>query len=273
MSSFNFLGKQVHYEVDGLGTPLIILNGIMMSTKSWQPFIPTLSEHFQVIRLDFFDQGTSDKLFNEKYTQRIQVDLVEALLNHLGIDKVDVVGISYGGEVALQFAIYCSSRVNRLLLFNTAPNTNAWLTEIGRAWMDTGKTRNGEHYYRTTIPVIYSPHFYEEQLDWMKKREQVLIPIFSNLEFLDQMERLTLSAESFDVRSQLHLIHCPTLIISAEEDYLTPLPNQEYLHKNIKDSLWMKIPYAGHASMYEKPLLFTTLITGFFGVKDTIYHI
>jgi pimeloyl-ACP methyl ester carboxylesterase len=119
--------------------------------------------------------------------------------------------------------------------------------------------------------VIYSPHFYEERLDWMKKREQVLIPIFSNATFLDQMERLTLSAESYDVRDDLHKIICPTLIISAEEDYLTPLPNQDYLQSHIKDSLWMKIPFAGHASMYEKPLLFTTLITGFFGVKDTTY--
>jgi len=273
MSFFSYLGKQVHYEADGEGFPIIILNGIMMSTKSWQPFMPTLSEHFQVVRLDFFDQGTSDKMKSETYTQSIQVDLIHALLSHLGIDKIHVVGISYGGEVALQFAIQYPNQIGRLLLFNTAPNTNAWLTEIGRSWIETGKTRNGSHYYKTTIPVIYSPHFYEERLDWMKKREQILIPIFSNPEFLDQMERLTLSAESYDVRNQLSQITCPTLIISAEEDYLTPLPNQEFLHSHIKDSLWMKIPFAGHASMYEKPLLFTTLITGFFGVKDTIYNI
>ncbi len=273
MSSFGYLDHQIHYEIEGTGKPVLILNGIMMSTKSWQPFIPTLIEHFQVIRVDFLDQGQSDLLIGKNYTQEIQVDLVKALLDHLEIKFINLCGISYGGEVALAFSIKYQSYVDRLMLFNTAAYTSPWLKDIGRGWMAAGKTRDGQHYYQTTIPVIYSPHFYESKIEWMKKREQVLIPVFSNPVFLDQMERLTLSAESFDVRDSLSLITCPTFIISAEEDYLTPVDNQLYLHQHIKDSLWIKIPFAGHASMYEKPLLFTSLLIGFFGALNTTYSI
>ena len=57
---FEFKGHKVFYEVDGKGKPLIITNGIMMSTKSWIYCLETMTPLFQVIRVDFFDQGQSD---------------------------------------------------------------------------------------------------------------------------------------------------------------------------------------------------------------------
>lgn len=273
MSSFKFQGKEVFYLVEGQGKPIVILNGIMMSTKSWAPFVNSLTSQNQLIRLDFFDQGQTEKLTNESYTQMIQVELLKALLDHLKLNQVSIVGISYGGEVAVLFAITYPSSVDRLLLFNTTAYTSPWLKEIGRGWIEAGKTRNGQAYYQTTIPVIYSPHYFESKLEWMKNREKVLIPIFSNPVFLDAMERLTLSAESYDVREKLHLITAKTLIVSAEEDYLTPMYNQTYLFNHIKDSELVKIPKAGHASMYERPLLFTSLVLGFVNVIDTTYQI
>ena len=273
MSAFYHNNKKIHYEVDGEGKPILILNGIMMSTKSWDPFMSSLIDHFRVIRLDMFDQGESAKLEGETYTQDLQVDLIKGLLMHLSIDQIDLVGISYGGEVALSFAAKYRRNVRRMVLFNSAPNTNAWLKEIGRGWIEAGKTRNGLAYYQTTIPVIYSPHYYERRIDWMENRKKTLVPIFSDPGFLDAMERLTLSAESYDVRGDLDNITAPTLLISAEEDHLTPEPNQHYLAERMKNAEWVKIPKTGHASMYERPLLFTTFIVGFLDVKETTYAI
>ncbi|MFA5419459.1 MAG: alpha/beta hydrolase, partial [Bacteroidales bacterium] len=263
----------INYSIEGQGKPILILNGIMMSTKSWTSFVHSLSQQNVLIRLDFFDQGQSTKLPNEIYTQEIQVDLIQGLLEHLQIKKVNLVGISYGGEVALQFAIKYPDLVERMVLFNTTAYTSPWLKDIGRGWIAAGKTRNGQAYYQTAIPVIYSPHYYESKLEWMKKREALLVPIFSNPEFLDAMERLTISAESYDVRDKIHLVQAKTLIVSAEEDYLTPLDNQKYLYEHIPGSEWIKIPVSGHASMYERPLLFMTLVLGFINVADTEYAI
>ena len=273
MSFFETQGKQIHYESDGKGLPVLICNGIMMSTKSWIPFVPSLSEHFRVLRLDFYDQGESAILEGETYTQDIQVELIKVFLEHLNLEKVSIVGISYGGEVALAFAAKYPQKVDRLVVFNSCSYTNPWLKDIGRGWIKSGKTRNGQHYYQTTIPVIYSPTFYESHLDWMKRREAVLLPIFSNPEFLDRMERLTLSAESYDIRPDLQKIIAPTLVVSAEEDYLTPIANQEALVKELVRGEWIKIPGAGHASMYEKPYLFTSLVIGFLLAKETTYTI
>lgn len=63
------------------------------------------------------------------------------------------------------------------------------------------------------------------------------------------------------------------MIIAADEDYLTPIQNQRYLHDHIKGSELVIIPGAGHASMYEKPMLFVTFILGFVNALDATYKI
>jgi pimeloyl-ACP methyl ester carboxylesterase len=274
MSIFKYQDKNIFYELDGLDSSpkLLILNGIMMSTRSWQPFVNTLSENFQLIRLDFFDQGQSDKL-DYFYKQDIQIELLKAFLDYLNLEKINLAGISYGGEVALSFAVKYPEYINRLMLFNSGAYTNPWLKDIGDGWIKAGKKGDGDLYYKTTIPIIYSSKFYEEKIEWMKKREKILNPIFSNPDFLNAMERLTRSAESFDVRDKLQELDLDCMIVTAEADNLTPKKDQEYLYKNIKNSKWVIIPEVGHASMYEEPVIFTTLLTGFFLIKDTSYQI
>ncbi len=259
--------RQIYYDVTGQGKPILLLNGIMMSTKSWDPFVPILSENNQLIRLDFFDQGQSDPL-DFVYDQHIQVEVIESLLSHLKIQRISVVGISYGGEVAILFAQKHIDCVERLVLFNTTSYTSPWLLEIGKQWKSIGKTRDGQTYYQATIPVIYSPTFYENHLEWMKKRERYLIPIFSNPKFLDAMERLITSAESYDARGGLITMTCPTLIVSGDEDYLTPIENQKELKERIPNAEMIILPKVGHASMYEKPVLFVSLILGFVNAKE-----
>jgi 3-oxoadipate enol-lactonase len=272
MATFTHQGQTVHYVKEGAGEPILILNGIMMSTKSWEPFVGSLTAHNTLIRLDFFDQGASARMTGP-YTQDVQSDLVEGLLDHLGIEKINIVGISYGGEVALLFAVNHPDRVRRLVVFNATSYTSPWLKDIGRQWIAIGKTRDGQTYYKATIPVIYSPTYYETNLEWMRRREALLVPLFSNPEFLDAMERLTLSAESYDVRKSLDVIDAPTLIVAADEDYLTPLPNQRALKQMIRDSELVILPGVGHASMYERPKLFVALILGFINQDQTSYTI
>ena len=105
MAEFVFEGKKVYYEIHGeKGEPIVVLNGIMMSTLSWKPFIKDFSKNNVLILVDFLDQGRSDRM-TESYDHSIQVRLVDALVDVLPYDKVNVMGISYGGEIAIQYAL------------------------------------------------------------------------------------------------------------------------------------------------------------------------
>lgn len=261
MARFVFQDKSVYYEEYGKGRPIVVLNGIMMSTISWAEFVEPFSANNRLILLDMLDQGRSERMTGP-FSQAIQVDVVLALLDHLGLDRVCMMGISYGGEVALRFAVEHGDRLERLLLFNTAARTGAWLKDIGDGWNKA--VGDPEAYYLTTIPIIYSPKFYRENHDWMEQRRKALMPVFGNKGFIDSMVRLTNSSADYDITQRLGEITTPAMVVSGMEDYLIPMAEQRYIADHIPNCQYVIIPDCGHASMYEKPVVFTALTLGFF---------
>jgi len=177
-------------------------------------------------------------------------------------------GISYGGEIAIQYALAHPERVRRLILCNTCGRTSPWLKKIGDGWNEVAKTGNGYAYYLTTIPVIYSTAFFEEHADWMEGREAYLTAYFSRPEVLQALIRLTDSSVGYDVVDRLHEITCPTLILSSSEDALVPPTEQQLLHEKIKGSVYLTLNGSGHASMYENPAAFAALVLGFTNLRD-----
>jgi pimeloyl-ACP methyl ester carboxylesterase len=267
MSFLDFKGKKVYYETYGQGKPIVLLNGIMMSTVSWEAFKSVLTANNQLILVDFLDQGRSDKMEGIAYTQDIQVEVLKALFDELKFKKVNIVGISYGGEVALEFSVKYEEYVDKMALFNTTAKTSAWLRDIGIAW--NRSVGDPLDYYCTTIPVIYSPEFYNEKSEWMSNRKALLTEkVFNQKPFMDSMIRLTESAENHDVTDKLPNIKIKTLIVGCENDYITPLAEQKKLHELIKTSELVILPGTGHGSMYERPVLFATLILGFINMAQ-----
>ena len=267
MAEMIFQGKKVHYEVHGSGgEPIVLLNGIMMSTASWKPFIDCMTKHNTLVLVDFFDQGQSERM-TESYDHSIQVALLDAVLEEVSAqiwyEKFNIMGISYGGEVTIQYALQHPNRVRRLVLANTCGRTSSWLKKIGDGWNEVAKTGNGYSYYLTTIPVIYSTKFYEDRAAWMDGREAFLTAHFSKPEVLQALIRLTDSSVSYNVVDRLHEITCPTLIISSSEDVLVPPTEQQLLHEKIKGSVYVTVNGSGHASMYEAPEAFAALTLGF----------
>ncbi len=268
MAEFIFKDKKVYYEVHGeYGEPIVLLNGIMMSTNSWKPFIDVMTANNVLVLVDFFDQGQSERM-TEPYTHEIQVELLHALLTRLPYERYTIMGISYGGEVAIQYALAHPDNVRRLVLANTCGRTSDWLRKIGDGWNEVAKTGSGYAYYLVTIPVIYSTQFYEDRAEWMANREGFLTNYFSNPAVLEALIRLTDSSRDYNVVDRLGEIKCPTLIISSSEDVLVPPTEQELLHEKIKHSMYVTVNGSGHASMYEMPEAFASLVLGFANQLD-----
>lgn len=266
MTKVDFKNYQIHVEVYGKGQPLIILNGIMMSTKSWQPFIKDFSKNNQLVLIDFLDQGQSSKLENIQYDQSLQVEALHAVVKKLKLENINLLGISYGGEVAIQYALKYRDLVDKLLLFNTTAWTSPWLKEIGHAWKMA--SYSGKSYYATTIPVIYSPSFYTNNLDWIENRKKTLIPIFDDKDFINSMNRLTDSAENYDKRKEILSLKTKTLVVSSDTDFVTPILEQKLIVESLENADHIIIPNCGHASMYEAPVLFKSLVLGFISDQE-----
>lgn len=256
---------EINYEIYGEGEPLLMLNGIMMSSASWRPFSDVLKKR-KLILIDLIDQGLSQKGKNE-YTQEMHVEIIKEFLDNLGLKRIDLFGISYGGEVAMQFALKYQDYLSSLILSNATCYTSKWLKGIEELWDYAAGTHDGKVFFRATMPYIYSAKFYEENNDWLKEREELFCKVFT-VEWYEGFRRAIRSASGLNIEDELHKIKVPTLIIGADKDILIPLPCQIKIHERIENSKMIIIKDAGHAAMYEKPYEFASVLIGFLSVYE-----
>ena len=107
-------GINLYFETHGSGRPLILLHGGLGSGEMFGPILPALTERHQVIAPDLQGHGrTSD--IDRPIDIRFMADDIAALIDHLGLDRPDVVGYSLGGGVALQTAVKHPAKVGRLV--------------------------------------------------------------------------------------------------------------------------------------------------------------
>ena len=267
MPYFLFAGHQVFYEDHGEGSPLLVLNGVFMSTASWEPFIPVFSRHNRLLLLDFLDQGKSGRMA-QAYGQEMQAEVALALLDHLGITSAHVVGISYGGQVALRLALTNGQRVTKLVLANTTARVDAWLSDVVAGWAQALDAGGVAAFFRTAMPRIYSRPFYNQQLAWLRRREQGFAENFAPT-VAQATLRLLASAENVNLVSRLPEVVVDTLLISAEFDEVTPKEMQAEMLSRLPRALHVAMPACGHASMYEKPREFSLVVLGF--VNNDLY--
>jgi pimeloyl-ACP methyl ester carboxylesterase len=255
-------GGTLNYEVYGSqGEWLVFLNGIMMSVPSWKDMTKPVSEHFRLLLVDFRDQGKSSR-FSEPYTCDIHVpDLIE-LFDYLQIERIHMMGVSYGGQVALEFCRNFQDRLKSLSLVTVLPKVTNYLKAMGEGWEIAASLNDGSRFFSLCIPSIYSDIFYENNLEWLLKRQQAFKSTLTE-EWFRAFIRLSQSANRFNREDVLPFIRVPTLVLSAERDILTPSRDMKEMAKAIPHSVALEIQGAGHAAFLEKPNAFLTALIGF----------
>src|SRR5438477_771289 len=97
-------GVDLYYEIHGAGKPLVLLHGGLMLADSFAPILPALAAGRQVIGVDLQSHGHTAYAERPMSYEAMAEDIA-ALISALGLGKVDLMGYSFGGGVALRFAI------------------------------------------------------------------------------------------------------------------------------------------------------------------------
>lgn len=254
---------EINYELDGTGEEvLVMLNGIMMSTASWAAHVPFYTANgLSVLRVDFRDQGQSGRAEKPYTIEQHAEDLAE-LLNKLGLNPVHLHGISYGGQVALLFALKYYKMVRSLIIANTVPRLTNYLRGIGEGWDEAARLKDGRAFFRLIAPSIYSNLFFESNREFLKERENMLGDMLDPSWF-DAYLRLSSSNSDFNVLERLPEIKAPTLFMAADRDAVTPVEEMRAMRDRIAGSAFVMIPDSGHVSCYEKMDEYNLLILGF----------
>lgn len=111
---------QVYYEVVGTGPRLLFINGTAADLRRKQPFVDKLSEHFTVLRYDQRGLGQTEKP-DAHYSMADYADDAAALMELVGWDEGAMLGVSFGGSVAQEFARRHPQRITRMVLACSNP--------------------------------------------------------------------------------------------------------------------------------------------------------
>jgi pimeloyl-ACP methyl ester carboxylesterase len=120
MSYADINGISLYYEEHGAGEPLVLLHGGFGAGELWAPVLPALAAERRVITVDLAGHGHSPDPGDRPLRPELMADDIAALIEHLGLERADVMGYSLGGMVALRTAIQHPERVRDLVLVSVA---------------------------------------------------------------------------------------------------------------------------------------------------------
>jgi pimeloyl-ACP methyl ester carboxylesterase len=111
-------GVKLSYRIYGTGFPVILIHGYGAKKEIWKPQIVDLSKKFKVITFDIRGTGESDRP-NIHYTMKMLAEDVNKLTDFLQIEKAHIIGRSFGGMIAQNFALLFPHKVEKLVLIAT----------------------------------------------------------------------------------------------------------------------------------------------------------
>lgn len=262
MPFLNHGSYRIRYEIEGpANTPVYVLvNGLTQYAELWAAYRNALvARQFRVATFDLLGQGASDKpgLF---ITQDDQVAALGLLIDKLGDAPVFLSGISFGGLIALRYAIAHGDRLTGLVPMSCFAELPPQLLLLGNA-MRTGLILGGTGYLQDLLlPMNLSDQWLKpllEKLDSVKRQGWLVNDVYA-------LQNLMESFLDFEpLTPQLGSIGIPTMILNGEFDFLTPRAVHETLRVQIPNSSLVIIQRAYHAFTLEKPALTADLLARF----------
>lgn len=260
MPGIHVNGVSLYYELHGPeGAQLLVLNNgvIMNAATSWVFQTQTLARHYRVLQYDCRGQGSSDHP-EGPYTMELHADDLAALLEALEIERAHIAGISYGGEVAQAFALRYPSKVLSLILIDTVSEVGQELRLVIESWIEALRAGDALAFFNTTVPWNFSPRFIVNNpvlFEDAKKR-------YALLDF-PSVIRLCECFLEVNFTPRLGEISASTCIMVGERDIFKGPVYAKILKNSLPQAELHIIPGAGHATCWESPQEFNTIILGF----------
>jgi pimeloyl-ACP methyl ester carboxylesterase len=226
-------GINLYYEIHGSGRPLILLHGGLGSGEMFGPVLPQLAEHHQVIAVDLQGHGRTADI-DRPIDIRLMAGDIAALIDHLRLDKPDVVGYSLGGGVALQTAAQYPAKVRRLVMVSANVRTDAIYADM-RA--QQGQVSAGAAEFMKETPMY---QLYQRVAPRPEDFPRLLTKIGESM------------SKDFDFSDEVRGLQMPTLVVCADADMAPPSHYVEVfklLDGGLRDGGWMGEgrPKGGHA--------------------------
>lgn len=251
-------GIEFHYfdsesNSDTEETVYILLHGSLFNSFTWDGVLDFFDEKGRVVAYDQIPYGLSEKLIQDDwigenpYTQDAAIQQLFSFLDALNINKVVLVGNSYGGTLAVKAALSDPERIEGLILVDAAVFVNeempAWLLDLPQVQhlgpLLARSLGSADGFFKQTYQD--QTKLTAQRLDKTKINTNVINWDFSLWEYL-----YAWGSGTTDFTSLLKELDLPVLIVSGDGDTIVPVSDSERLNKEIANSDFILIYESGH---------------------------
>jgi 3-oxoadipate enol-lactonase len=233
------------------GKPIVLIPGLGVGWRIWIKQIPWLVQHHRVIGID--PRGRPESLpAAQGWTTADMAADVHMLVEHLSLARPVVLGQSFGGTIALQYALDYPDWLSQLVVFGSPMG----LTEETREM----RIRDNKFINENPVEVVAKVRMaraFSDNAD-PRLRDWVIDMISQN----DTKNYRTQANSSFgfDIRNRLSEIKVPTNIINGSNDRTIPPSVAKIIHQGIPNSRLHIMPDCGHFANLEVPEVFNRLL-------------
>ena len=202
-------GIHLYYEVHGTGRPLILLHGGLGATPMFGPNLAALAERRQVIGVDLQGHGRTADI-DRPLSPELMADDIASLIEHLKLDRPDLMGYSLGGGVALHTGVRHPRLVGKLVIVSTNFRRDAYYPEILDQQAQVGAAA-AEAMKQTPMYELYAS-IAPRPADWPR----LIAKIGESMK------------SDFDFSSEIARLEAPTLVVAADADIFPPAHAVEF---------------------------------------------
>ena len=267
---FKANGIELYYKTSNVKNEsdpwIVFLNGVMSTTASWQPYVEGFeSRGFNVLTYNYRNQALSGE--PKAMDLEEHVEDLRLLINHLKVTKCHLVGVSFGGIIAMKFALKYQESLNSLSVISTTPHLTNALKKTIDTWIELINLDDISLFFEGMHPFIYHPDYLAKNPDLLEKTVKAMPNVNSNF-FRGQryLYESLLRLDSLDIN--LENTKIPTQIISGSDDIVTPLSMMEIIHDSIQGSEWFILPNTAHGVLIEREKQLKTLLIGFIAKQE-----
>jgi pimeloyl-ACP methyl ester carboxylesterase len=246
----NLNGIEIDYEVTGRGRAVLMSHGYGATGRMWDGQHQVLGDRYRLISWDMRGHGqTVSPDDPAQYSLDLTVADMKALLDHLGVQRAVIGGLSLGGYVSLAFALAHPATVEALIICDSGPGyRNA---EAREKWNERARTRATDLETRGLAAIT-----------GRSRETQEAVKRHRSAQGLAHAARGMLAQTDARVIDSLPAIRVPTLVIVGDRDepFLAPC---EYMAKKIPGARLEVVPAAGHSSNLDQPDAFNRVFVEF----------
>ncbi len=247
---------RLYYEAAGSGDPLVLIHGFTLDTRMWDDQFEPFAQRYQVVRYDARGFGQSAVPDGSEYTH---ADDLLALLNHLGIERAHVVGLSMGGGMAIDFALDYPQATCSLVLVDSVLGGYTWQQNWGSREVRAVAGERGVPLAK--VAWLNTPLFKPaREQRAVELRLYEMVHTYSGWHWENANPLRTPSVPAIQRLSE---IRAPTLIVLGERDLRDFHAIADTLQQQIPNARTVLIPHVGHMSNMEDPEHFNDTVLNF----------